>query len=147
HAIPMVPVGGIYYATPGGRGFPEANTPSTATVLDVMSLDLDWINHDDTCLTAAQRMTQRNIGLLPVKDSQTGLLRGVVTDRDLVIRVLARWLDPATTLVTTYLFCLLGWRVSSDFFLLFALKRLRQSCLSRMWPWCMKMRICRMLND
>jgi len=99
-AIPVISVTtGIFYAGGGGRGYPQANVPSTISVKDVMSYDLEWINHNETCLAAAQKMTQRNVGLLPVKDSQSGLLRGVITDRDLVLRVLARWLDASVTLV------------------------------------------------
>ncbi len=86
-----------YYATASGAGFPQANVLSNVLVSQVMSDVIEWVNSNDTCATAAQRMVQRNIGALPVREPVSGVLRGILTDRDLFTRVMSEWLDPAAT--------------------------------------------------
>jgi CBS domain-containing protein len=54
---------------------------------DVMSTDVEVIHPTDTPKTAAQKMRDRDIGFLPVVEA--GQLLGVLTDRDLVIRLIA----------------------------------------------------------
>ncbi len=46
---------------------------------------------------AADKMREANVGMLPIVED--GRVRGVLTDRDLVIRGMARNLDPAATRV------------------------------------------------
>ncbi len=46
--------------------------------------------------TAARLMKRHNVGVLPVCDGQ-GRLRGILTDRDIVVRGVAADLDPAET--------------------------------------------------
>jgi CBS domain-containing protein len=89
-----------FYATKEGAGYPLANETSPFTVADVMSTDVEWINDNDSCLQAAEKMIKRNVGALPVKYSVTGQLTGIITDRDLVRRVLAFGYDPAGYLVS-----------------------------------------------
>jgi CBS domain-containing protein len=55
---------------------------------DVMTQAVETIAPGASITEAAQRMRERDIGALPVVDR--GLLRGIVTDRDLVIRGFAR---------------------------------------------------------
>jgi len=45
---------------------------------------------------AAALMSEHDVGAIPVASEQDGLV-GVVTDRDIVIRVVAKGLDPRTT--------------------------------------------------
>jgi CBS domain-containing protein len=66
-------------------------------VKDVMVDDVLTIDAADTLLAAAQRMRDGNVGVLPVVDN--GVLRGIITDRDLVVRAMADGADPATTRV------------------------------------------------
>jgi len=54
---------------------------------------------DTTVHKAAVVMTQANCGSVLVLDA-AGALLGIVTERDLMTRVVARALDPATTLVS-----------------------------------------------
>jgi CBS domain-containing protein len=54
-------------------------------------------SHDDTVEHAARVMRDRGVGCLIVKD--VGKPSGIVTDRDLVVRVLARGIDPASARV------------------------------------------------
>lgn len=62
---------------------------------DVMVKNVLTIEASATLQEAAQRMREANIGVLPVVDA--GRLRGVVTDRDLVVRGMARGMDAAQT--------------------------------------------------
>lgn len=41
--------------------------------------------------------SQKNVGLLPVKDAATNFLVGVVTDRDLIVRIVAKGLHASAT--------------------------------------------------
>jgi CBS domain-containing protein len=56
-------------------------------VRDVMVPDVETIESSATAVEAAQRMRDMNVGVLPIVED--GRVRGVVTDRDLVIRGLA----------------------------------------------------------
>jgi CBS-domain-containing membrane protein len=55
------------------------------------------IDASATLVEAAQRMREANVGVLPV--IQDGVIRGVVTDRDLVVRAIAQEADPRATRV------------------------------------------------
>lgn len=58
----------------------------------------DTISADDTVLVAAERMRQRTVGCLIVIDGGNKPI-GIVTDRDLVIRVLADGREPSDMVV------------------------------------------------
>jgi len=62
-------------------------------VLDMMTTDVVMLSPDSSLSEAAQRMRDEDIGDVLVGDN--GELRGIVTDRDLVIRGLAEQPDPA----------------------------------------------------
>ena len=62
-------------------------------VKDVMVDDVLTIESTATMLEAAERMRDANIGMLPVMED--GVLRGVVTDRDLVVRGMGRDMRPS----------------------------------------------------
>ena len=64
---------------------------------EVMSRDVQIANPDDTLAEAAVRMSENEVGALPVCNGRKVL--GMITDRDLVVRGLARHLDPETTQV------------------------------------------------
>ncbi|MBH0229021.1 CBS domain-containing protein [Halobacillus yeomjeoni] len=55
------------------------------SVKDIMTSDVSVCRTDDCLSDAASLMKQKNIGAVPVCDTQ-GNLMGMVTDRDLVIR-------------------------------------------------------------
>jgi CBS domain-containing protein len=65
------------------------------TAADVMNPHPITIDAEDTAVGAAQKMAEHHIGMLPVV--RDGGVIAVVTDRDLVLRVLARGRDAATT--------------------------------------------------
>ena len=67
------------------------------TVASVMSSDPYVVSKHASVVDAAAIMRDRNIGSVPVVDN--GYLLGIVTDRDLAVRVIAEGLDPRTTKV------------------------------------------------
>ncbi|MDD6309101.1 MAG: CBS domain-containing protein [Clostridia bacterium] len=63
------------------------------TVRDIMTDPAIIIHEDATVEDAAKVMRRHNIGSIPVVDARDALV-GIVTDRDIVIRNMARGLDP-----------------------------------------------------
>ena len=57
------------------------------------------IRPDQTVFEAAQRMRSRHVGSVFVTDEEGGRPVGVLTDRDIVVRVVGAGLDPTTTAV------------------------------------------------
>ena len=68
------------------------------TAREIMTPDADWITADTPISEAARMMSEEDFGALPVCDGK-GRLLGMVTDRDLVVKVMARGRDPQTTTV------------------------------------------------
>lgn len=64
-------------------------------VKDIMSKNPDALSEEMTLKQAAEEMQKHDFGFLPVKHD--GQIIGVVTDRDLVIRALAKGQDPTKT--------------------------------------------------
>ncbi len=67
------------------------------SVATLCQRDIDIIRREDTVLTAAERMRQRTVGCLVVVEGEVPI--GIVTDRDLVLRVVAEDRDAGTTTV------------------------------------------------
>ncbi len=66
-------------------------------VIDVMTPNADGIQSRETAKRAARRMKELNVGALPVFEGERE--SGVITDRDIVVRVIAAELDPEHTSV------------------------------------------------
>lgn len=64
-------------------------------VKDIMSSPVDTVSSDAVITEAAQKMKSSDIGILPVQQENNVI--GMITDRDIVIRVIAERLDPQTT--------------------------------------------------
>lgn len=58
-----------------------------ATVRDVMTKDPEYLGADSTARDAVQVMRERNVGSVPVVVG--GRLQGIITDRDIALRVVA----------------------------------------------------------
>ena len=69
------------------------------TARDIMTPGADFIDGDLTVAEAAQRMADDDFGALPIC-SREGRLQGVITDRDIVVKVIAAGLDPSSTKVS-----------------------------------------------
>ena len=54
---------------------------------EIMTAHVEVLHPNDTIQTAAQKMRDQNVGFLPVLENDA--LIGVITDRDLVVRLLA----------------------------------------------------------
>jgi CBS domain-containing protein len=80
-------------AKAAGTSRPKSRRSGSERVDAVMSRDPVVISADATLLAAAELMRDANVGILPVVDGET--LRGVVTDRDLVIRAMTRDVLPS----------------------------------------------------
>lgn len=66
-------------------------------IREIMTKSVEWIAPEATLFAAAEQMRNLDVGALPVCDS--GRLVGMITDRDIVVRVVAKAEDPSTTLV------------------------------------------------
>ncbi|MDK1471937.1 CBS domain-containing protein [Streptomyces sp. 549] len=64
------------------------------TARDIMTPGAECVGAEDTVLRAAQRMTELGVGALPICGTDDKL-KGVVTDRDVVVKVLGAGKDPA----------------------------------------------------
>jgi CBS domain-containing protein len=67
------------------------------TARDIMTPGAQWADPDLTVAEAARMMAEDTYGALPV--CKDGRLQGVVTDRDIVTKVIAADRDPAQTRV------------------------------------------------
>ena len=67
-------------------------------VQDVMTKKPATLASGSSCVDAAKLMEREDCGSLPIVDG--GKLVGIVTDRDIVVRCLARDRDPKTTRVS-----------------------------------------------
>ena len=65
------------------------------TARDLMTPDVTCIGENDSVLLAAHRMAELGVGSLPIC-GQDNKLKGMLTDRDIVVKVLAQDQNPAT---------------------------------------------------
>ena len=66
------------------------------TAREIMTKDVEWVKFDATASEAAKLMAKHDIGSIPVCTGD-GKLKGMVTDRDLTVSVMAKGMDPTTT--------------------------------------------------
>lgn len=69
-------------------------------VKEVMTRDARFVPTESSMKEAAELMKKLDCGFLPIGDKKTDKLKGVVTDRDIVLRGVAAGLDPEKTPVT-----------------------------------------------
>ncbi|MFH8484996.1 CBS domain-containing protein [Streptomyces longisporoflavus] len=67
---------------------------STKTARDIMTGGAECVRAHGTALDAARKLKDLKVGALPICGDNNRLI-GVVTDRDLVVKVLGEGLDPA----------------------------------------------------
>lgn len=65
---------------------------------DIMTPGVEMVKTDDTIETAAKKMAKGDFGAMPVCNDE-GRLQGMITDRDIVVQVLAKGKDPKGTRV------------------------------------------------
>ena len=67
---------------------------------EIMTPNPEYVLPSDPVMKAAQLMKSEDVGPIPIVDDKDGKrLAGIVTDRDLAIKVVAEAKDPRTTLV------------------------------------------------
>ncbi|POX39344.1 CBS domain-containing protein [Streptomyces sp. Ru73] len=66
------------------------------TARDIMSPGTECIGAEDSVLEAARRITSLGVGALPICGTDNKL-KGVLTDRDIVVKVLGAGKDPEKT--------------------------------------------------
>ena len=66
------------------------------TARDVMTGDVECIGENDTVADAAKRLAELNVGAMPIC-GEDNRLKGMLTDRDIVVKVVAQGKDPSTT--------------------------------------------------
>lgn len=76
-----------------GRGKPEASAVDATLVGDAMSSQVASIDAEESVAHAAARFAEQDVGVLAVCRAGARL-SGVITDRDIVVRVIAQGLDP-----------------------------------------------------
>ena len=69
------------------------------TISDIMTERVISIGEDEPVIAAARLLKRNNIGALPVR-SDKGKLKGIITDRDIVLRCVAAEADPKETRVS-----------------------------------------------
>lgn len=62
------------------------------TARDVMSKNIEVIREDETIAEVAKRLTESGVGAMPICDGDR--LQGMITDRDIVTKVVAKGKDP-----------------------------------------------------
>lgn len=66
-------------------------------IKEVMTRDPEYLHLETTVLEAARRMRDLDVGMLPIGDGSR--LKGMLTDRDITVRVTAENRDPSGTAV------------------------------------------------
>jgi CBS domain-containing protein len=63
---------------------------------DIMTPDAQCVGENDTVLDAAKRLAELGVGAMPIC-GEDDRLKGMLTDRDIVVKVLAQGKDPSST--------------------------------------------------
>ena len=63
---------------------------------DIMSDDCTCIGENDSLLDAAKKLAELDVGSLPIC-GEDDRLKGMITDRDIVVKALAQGRDPGST--------------------------------------------------
>ncbi len=71
------------------------------TARDIMTPEAQCVSESDSIQTAARRMAELNIGSLPIC-GEDDRLKGMITDRDIVVKVIAEGKDPASCTVADF---------------------------------------------
>ena len=66
---------------------------------DIMEKDVEFVSADDTVEQAAKKMKQTDTGALPICNDEKRL-EGMITDRDIAVKVVAQGKDPKKTKVS-----------------------------------------------
>jgi CBS domain-containing protein len=81
---------------------PEPRLPleRAMTCEEIMTPSPTCCSPDHTSVEAAELMQREDVGLVPVVDGRSAKLVGVITDRDITVKVVAAGLDPRATVIS-----------------------------------------------
>jgi CBS domain-containing protein len=115
------------------------------TVRDAMHDGCECIGEQQSVLDAAERMEQLDIGAMPIcgRDER---LKGMITDRDIVVKVLAQGMDPGSTTAGTLAQERLVW-IRSDAPIDQALSLMQEHKVRRLPVLDENKRLCGMLSE
>ena len=68
-------------------------------IKDIMTANPQVLTENSTVKNAADIMQKNEIGVIPVTDAESGSLKGIITDRDIILRCISKDLDANTTKV------------------------------------------------
>jgi CBS domain-containing protein len=68
------------------------------TAREIMTSGVEFVGPDENVQDAARRLAEHDIGAMPVCNAE-GRLEGMLTDRDIAVKVVAAGLDPKATTV------------------------------------------------
>jgi CBS domain-containing protein len=100
------------------------------TVRDAMHEGCECIGESQTLVDAAKRMAEHDIGVLPICGDDDRL-KGMLTDRDIVVKALAQGRDPATTTCSEFAQGTVHW-IAADASLDEALSMMREHAVKRL---------------
>ncbi len=66
------------------------------TARDIMTAGAECVGADESVLQAARKMTELDVGALPICGTDNRL-KGMLTDRDIIVKVLGKGKDPERT--------------------------------------------------
>ena len=69
---------------------------ASKTARDIMSPDCTCVGENDSVLDAARKLKELDVGAMPIC-GEDNRLKGMLTDRDIVVKVLAEGKDPSST--------------------------------------------------
>ena len=69
------------------------------TARDIMSSGVECAQENETVQDAAKKLAELNVGSLPIC-GEDNRLKGMITDRDIVVKVIAEGKDPSSTKVS-----------------------------------------------
>src|SRR5215207_6452783 len=74
----------------------EGATAMPKTARDVMSPNAECVGENETLLDAAKKLADKGYGSMPIC-GEDNRLKGMLTDREIVVKALAQGKDPAST--------------------------------------------------
>jgi CBS domain-containing protein len=101
-----------------------------ATVREAMHDGAECIGESQTLLDAAKRMAELDVGVMPICGDDDRL-KGVLTDRDIVVKALAQGRDPASTMCGEFAQGTVRW-IAADASLDEALGMMREHAVKRL---------------
>ena len=66
------------------------------TARDIMTPDAKCVGENDTLVDAAKQLAELNVGAMPIC-GEDNRLKGMLSDRDIVVEALAKGKDPSST--------------------------------------------------